>query len=803
MPKNYLNIGLLLWDEEERIIHINNDFYTLFGYKKEELSSLRDWFMLAFPDEIIRDQAKRAWQSAKSQNEEPLEFYSITCKDGSIREIQLSISLAGPITIAKLMNVTDTEKIEESLQEKSSILDKLLQESPHFISIMNKEGYALLISDTTSPLTKMKKEELIGKNIAEILPHPAKKEFLEQAKRMQIEKKPFSISSAAQGEEREMPILLWFYPLTREDMTIKGILGICATRIDTTIIEEDLKRNEALLRASQRMTGVGGWEWDIEKQTMFWTDEAYLIHDFELGEFLPGTPEHIAKSMECYRPEDRPIIHKAFERCVEKGEPYDLEFPFTTAKGRKLWIRTIAEPIIEEGRITRVLGNIMDITKHRKTLELIEARVALLRFASKNSLDAVLQKTLDIVCSFMESPIGFYHFVSPDEKTLTLKAWSTDTLEYFCKMGDTRGMQYRIADAGVWTECIQKRRPIIHNDYASLPHKKGMPEGHALVTREVVVPIMREERIVSILGVGNKSEDYSEEDIQIVSFFADVAWEIAEDKMAEEKIQEYTTTLELQNLELESLYDHLDREIEKAMTIHQRTLPKRLPESDNLKIAAYYQPADIMGGDFYHSIKKGSKIISYVSDVTGHGLESALLSSFVKDMVNSYIAFTPVWDIKAQDIIKFLYEQYRENNFPEDYFVCIYVTALDLETLELTYIGSGAQNDSLLSLGDKEQLHLNNSGLPISSTFPFSMLNTVEKKIALQAPFTLLLNTDGITEQSIGEERYEDRLNKIFFKNAHLPPESIVEVIREDFKHFNRGSLLGDDDITFLVIQVR
>jgi len=41
---------------------------------------------------------------------------------------------------------------------------------------------------------------------------------------------------------------------------------------------------------------------------------------------------------------------------------------------------------------------------------------------------------------------------------------------------------------------------VIHNDYASLPHRKGMPEGHAVLVRELVVPIMRGDRFVAILG---------------------------------------------------------------------------------------------------------------------------------------------------------------------------------------------------------------------------------------------------------------------------------------------------------------
>ena len=88
-----------------------------------------------------------------------------------------------------------------------------------------------------------------------------------------------------------------------------------------------------------------------------------------------------------------------------------------------------------------------------------------------------------------------------------------------------------------WT-AVRERKPVIHNDYSSLPHRKGMPEGHAAVIRELVVPIMRSDRIVAILGIGNKPTDYTEKDIEIVSYLADVAWEIATRKRAEEALKE-------------------------------------------------------------------------------------------------------------------------------------------------------------------------------------------------------------------------------------------------------------------------
>jgi diguanylate cyclase (GGDEF)-like protein len=55
-----------------------------------------------------------------------------------------------------------------------------------------------------------------------------------------------------------------------------------------------------------------------------------------------------------------------------------------------------------------------------------------------------------------------------------------------------------------------------------------MPAGHAEVVRELVVPTLREGRVVSVLGVGNKPSDYTERDLGLVASIADIVWTIVE-----------------------------------------------------------------------------------------------------------------------------------------------------------------------------------------------------------------------------------------------------------------------------------
>ncbi len=111
-----------------------------------------------------------------------------------------------------------------------------------------------------------------------------------------------------------------------------------------------------------------------------------------------------------------------------------------------------------------------EITARKRAEELIRIRLGLLEFAASHSIEELLQKTLDEVGALTGSPLGFYHFVESDGKTLSLQVWSTQTTKEFCK-AEGKGLHYNIDRAGVWADCVHARRPVIHNDYSSLPHR--------------------------------------------------------------------------------------------------------------------------------------------------------------------------------------------------------------------------------------------------------------------------------------------------------------------------------------------
>lgn len=182
-----------------------------------------------------------------------------------------------------------------------------------------------------------------------------------------------------------------------------------------------------------------------------------------------------------------------------------------------------------------IFSFIRSISQRNLIDKIMSARLRLMEFALTHSLSELLRQTLDEAELLTGSCIGFYHFLNADQKMLTLQAWSTKTATMFCK-AEGGGSHYPVEQAGVWVDCVHKKKPVIHNDYASLHHKKGMPDGHAAVTRELVVPIFRNNKIVAIMGVGNKPTDYTQQDVDIISTLADLAWDVAVRKRIEEEL---------------------------------------------------------------------------------------------------------------------------------------------------------------------------------------------------------------------------------------------------------------------------
>lgn len=254
--------------------------------------------------------------------------------------------------------------------------------------------------------------------------------------------------------------------------------------------------------------------------------------------FGAASPEDLlgASVPDRVHPRFREQVAERIRRLRDERKPVPAtEEIFLRIDGTEVPVEVSAVPVHFEGRDGAVVF-VRDVTQQKRTERVNEVRFSLVRWSADHSLSEVMRKALDEISALVQSPLAFLHFIEADQQTVSLQQWSTETAEAWCGVRDLE-LHYSLDKAGVWTDCVAARGPVIHEDYASLSHRKGMPEGHPQITRELLAPVLREDRVVAVLGVGNKPTAYTEDDVETVSFLADVAWEILLRKRAEESLR--------------------------------------------------------------------------------------------------------------------------------------------------------------------------------------------------------------------------------------------------------------------------
>lgn len=122
--------------------------------------------------------------------------------------------------------------------------------------------------------------------------------------------------------------------------------------------EEELLIQARLRRLAGRLANLGSWRVGTGDTHVMWCEETAAIHDEP-----EGASPAVEDAINYYIPEHRDRMRTRFEACATEGRPFDEILQIETAKGRRVWVRTLGEPIRDEaGQITAVEGAFQDIS---------------------------------------------------------------------------------------------------------------------------------------------------------------------------------------------------------------------------------------------------------------------------------------------------------------------------------------------------------------------------------------------------------------------------------------------------------
>ncbi len=122
-----------------------------------------------------------------------------------------------------------------------------------------------------------------------------------------------------------------------------------------------VEHNQTMLASMSEVAHVGAWEIDLQENRPIWSDQMRRIYEVD-PDFYPTTEQVV----EFFKPEGRDTLNEAITQCVEKGTPFDLELPLVTAKGKHIWVRTVGNCTLRNGKPSKIYGALQDITEQRK-----------------------------------------------------------------------------------------------------------------------------------------------------------------------------------------------------------------------------------------------------------------------------------------------------------------------------------------------------------------------------------------------------------------------------------------------------
>lgn len=258
-------------------------------------------------------------------------------------------------------NITKEKQADETLKLIQFTLNRVMDS----VLLLDDRGQLIYVNDRACQTLEYSRNRLLQMNIREIDRSSGTyiwTKFWNQVKSagfMRVD----SIYQSQSGIEIPVEINLNFFQY-------RGLEYSCAIARDLRDrqkAEAALEKSQQLLAASQKVAGLGSWEFDLLTQEIFWSDEVFRIFGQDPTWDQPPT---YAQHMRQYHPDDRSQFQYLVEQAISEGQEYDVELRITRASGeiRTVWAQ--GQPIFNDrGEVIKLFGLIQDITT-RKQVEL-------------------------------------------------------------------------------------------------------------------------------------------------------------------------------------------------------------------------------------------------------------------------------------------------------------------------------------------------------------------------------------------------------------------------------------------------
>ncbi len=267
--------------------------------------------------------------------------------------------------IKELETALDYYKSKDALYEDFNFF---FNETTDLICIANLDGYFLHVNPAFTNTLGYSESELLTQKFINYV-HPD-----------DIEKTLNEVNNLKQGINslnfsnryiRNDGSYIWLNWISTVNPNTKIIFAIARDITDIKNTQDKLILSEKLLNESQKMAKIGSWEFNLNTNELFWSDELYQI--FEIDKNIKEDLYQVY--LEKISPEFREQFYEVLNDAILKKNSYEIEHTIVTNNNKIKWILGFGEPIFnDEGTVIKLRGIAKDITSKKEIDEAIKAK---------------------------------------------------------------------------------------------------------------------------------------------------------------------------------------------------------------------------------------------------------------------------------------------------------------------------------------------------------------------------------------------------------------------------------------------
>ncbi|MGB8424925.1 MAG: SpoIIE family protein phosphatase [Desulfobacterales bacterium] len=243
------------------------------------------------------------------------------------------------------------------------------------------------------------------------------------------------------------------------------------------------------------------------------------------------------------------------------------------------------------------------------------------------------------------------------------------------------------------------------------------------------------------------------------------------------------------------------KSLELAAEVQRSLLPQLNPQIRGLDIAGRALSCDEIGGDYFDYLPDrdcpDGPLGVVVGDVTGHGVEAALLMTTARAFLRMRAAQCGA----PSQIITEMNRHLARDVLDTGRFMTLFYLSIEPDKRQLCWVRAGHDPALIYDSVRQEFVELKGAGLALG--VDATTVYQQNLKTGLTAGQVIIVGTDGIWEscdregKMYGRQRFRD----IIRGHAQLPATAIIEAVYDDVNQFTRGCK-PRDDMTLVVIKV-